>query len=162
MGDIYEIVKFAPLITAVLGVLTILSSCFNREYDFYIKLENEYFNRILVPRFFRKTVNLFKFIVAIVVILLGSLAFYQINLRALSILELYLNESIIIGNILVVIYAIFDIYAMIAIFIKVIQVIFYKSIKEDDKYINELKYINKQIKNKIEIYNKNFENWYIY
>lgn len=156
MGDIYEIVKFVPLITVVLGVLTILSSCFNREYDFYIKLENEYFNRILVPRIFRKTVNLFKFIVAIVVILLGSLAFYQINLRALSILELYLNESIIIGNILVVI------YAMIAIFIKVIQVIFYKSIKEDDKYINELKYINKQIKNKIEIYNKNFENWYIY
>ncbi len=45
--DILFLAKIAPLITAIVGIITIVGTYFSKEYDKYTQLEEEYFKKVL-------------------------------------------------------------------------------------------------------------------
>lgn len=226
--DISEMVKLAPLITAVLGVLTILVTCFNREYDKYIEFENNYFDNLLTPyiilyrnnrninpikyinknfknnsvyipgyiyylvennkkdelhkvllvdyiggrksifntfkKIFSRLNNLISFIFSVVVIIGFTLFLCPVFMEIMDFVKSFQIGTLymlLVEFIMVVLLILFTVLIFILL-IKGFSYMLNTSIKEEDKYANELKYIRRQIDGKIKTYNKNFNKWYIY
>ncbi|MGU8529934.1 hypothetical protein [Clostridium perfringens] len=226
--DISTIIKMAPLITALLGIITILGTYFNKEYDNYREFENDYFNELLrkymiayrknkninaikyirknhnysdvyIPSYinyligtknkedlhkvlivdyfeginseenmFRKTfhkiLNLGK---VILLLLIVGFLFFTVSKFSIKIVEIIKNNDLsniklFLIELLIAIAIFFVIILICAIYTVAIGLIFTKSIKKEDKYINELKYIKKQIIIKVKKYDMNSDYWYIH
>lgn len=226
--DISKIIKMAPLITALLGIITILGTYFNKEYDNYREFENDYFNELLrkymiayrknkninaikyirknhnysdvyIPSYinylietknkedlhkvlivdyfeginseeniFRKTfhkiLNLGKVLVLLFMVGFIFLTMSKISIKILDVIKTYdlSNIKLFLSELLIAAIIFFLIILICAIYTVVVGLIFTKSIKKEDKYINELKYIKKQINIKVEKYDTNSDYWYVH
>lgn len=226
--DISTIIKMAPLITALLGIITILGTYFNKEYDNYREFENDYFNELLrkymiayrknkninaikyirknhnysdvyIPSYinylieaknkedlhkvlivdyfeeinseeniFRKTfhkiLNLGKVLVLLFMVGFIFFTMSKISIKILDVIKTYdlSNIKLFLSELLIAAIIFFLIILICAIYTVVVGLIFTKSIKKEDKYINELKYIKKQINIKVEKYDTNSDYWYIH
>lgn len=226
--DISTIIKMAPLITALLGIITILGTYFNKEYDNYREFENDYFNELLrkymiayrknkninaikyirknhnysdvyIPSYinylieaknkedlhkvlivdyfeginseeniFRKTfhkiLNLGKVLVLLFMVGFIFFTMSKISIKILDVIKTYdlSNIKLFFSELLIAAIIFFLIILICAIYTVVVGLIFTKSIKKEDKYINELKYIKKQINIKVEKYDTNSDYWYIH
>ncbi len=226
--DISTIIKMAPLITALLGIITILGTYFNKEYDNYREFENDYFNELLrkymiayrknknintirymrknynyndvyIPSYinylietknkedlhkvlivdyfeginseeniFRKTfhkiLNLGKVILLLFIVGFLFFTMSKFSIKILDIIKKYdlSNIKLFLSELLIAAIIFFVIILICAIYTIVVGLIFTKSIKKEDKYINELKYIKEQINIKVEKYDMNSDYWYIH